>query len=44
LLIGPRIVNLGGLTRHDQLVALARTELDSRAPDEPLVAVVEIRQ
>jgi N-methylhydantoinase A/oxoprolinase/acetone carboxylase beta subunit len=44
LLIGPRIVNLGGLTRQDQLIALARTELDSRSPDEPLVAVVEVRQ
>lgn len=44
LLIGPRIVNLGGLTQQDQLMALARTELDSRSPDEPLVAVVEVRQ
>jgi hypothetical protein len=44
LLIGPRIVNLGGLTQLDQLMALARTELDSRSPDEPLVAVVEVRQ
>jgi hypothetical protein len=44
LLVGPRIVNLGGVTKQDQLVALAHTELDSRAPDEPLVAVVEIRQ
>jgi hypothetical protein len=44
LLVGPRIVNLGGLTQQDQLMALARTELDSRSPDEPLVAVVEVRQ
>jgi len=44
LLIGPRIVNLGGITKQDQLLALARTELDSRSPDEPLVAVVEVRQ
>ncbi|HEX4018380.1 MAG TPA: hydantoinase/oxoprolinase family protein [Frankiaceae bacterium] len=44
LLIGPRIINLGGLTKQDQLVALARTELDSRSPDEPLIAVIEVRQ
>ncbi len=44
LLIGPRIVNLAGVTAQDQLMALARTELDARAPDEPLVSVTEVRE
>ncbi|HEX3816601.1 MAG TPA: hydantoinase/oxoprolinase family protein, partial [Mycobacteriales bacterium] len=44
LLIGPRIVNLAGITAQDQLIALARTELESRAPDEPLISVTEVRQ
>jgi hypothetical protein len=44
LLVGPRIVNLAGITAQDQLIALARTELESRAPDEPLISVTEVRQ
>jgi N-methylhydantoinase A/oxoprolinase/acetone carboxylase beta subunit len=44
LLVGPRIINLAGVTAQDQLMALARSELDSRSPDEPLVSVVEVRR
>lgn len=44
LLVGPRIVNLAGVTAPDQLMALARAELDARPPDEPLVSIAEVRR
>ncbi|HEY3501149.1 MAG TPA: hydantoinase/oxoprolinase family protein [Actinocatenispora sp.] len=44
LLVGPRIVDLAGVTTQDQLMALARAELDGRTPDEPLVSITEVRR
>jgi N-methylhydantoinase A/oxoprolinase/acetone carboxylase beta subunit len=44
LLVGPRIVDLAGVTTAEQLMALARAELDGRTPDEPLVSITEVRR
>ncbi|GAA3514625.1 hydantoinase/oxoprolinase family protein [Actinocatenispora rupis] len=44
LLVGPRIVDLAGVTTQDQLMALARAELDGRTADEPLVSITEVRR
>ncbi|MCA1222431.1 hydantoinase/oxoprolinase family protein [Streptomyces sp. 8L] len=43
LLIGSRIADLSGVLDPGSLLALARSELGSRAADEPVVAVVEAR-
>ncbi|NGO67787.1 hydantoinase/oxoprolinase family protein [Streptomyces boncukensis] len=43
LLIGARIADLSGVLDTEPLLALARSELRSRAADEPVVAVVEAR-
>ncbi|MFE9610740.1 hydantoinase/oxoprolinase family protein [Streptomyces sp. NPDC006012] len=43
LLVGGRIADLSGVLEPDALLALARSELRSRAADEPVVAVVESR-
>ena len=43
LLLGSRIADLSGVLDPDPLLALARSELRSRATDEPVVAVVEVR-
>ncbi|MFF7192994.1 hydantoinase/oxoprolinase family protein [Streptomyces sp. NPDC008079] len=43
LLIGSRISDLSGVVEPQSLLALARSELSSRAADEPVVAVVEAR-
>ncbi|BCJ33992.1 ATP-utilizing protein [Actinocatenispora thailandica] len=44
LLVGPRIVDLAGVTTRGQVLALARAELDGRTPDEPLVSITEVRR
>lgn len=43
LLVGGRIADLSGVLEPDALLALARSELRTRAADEPVVAVVEAR-
>ncbi|AOS63749.1 hydantoinase/oxoprolinase family protein [Actinoalloteichus hymeniacidonis] len=43
MLLGPRVVDLHGVSDLEQLLALADTELRTRADDEPVVAVVESR-
>ncbi|MFI6348691.1 hydantoinase/oxoprolinase family protein [Streptomyces sp. NPDC050560] len=43
LLFGSRIADLSGVLDEAPLLALARSELRSRSPKEPLVAVVEAR-
>ncbi|MGW3836096.1 hydantoinase/oxoprolinase family protein [Streptomyces microflavus] len=43
LLLGTRIADLSGVLEAGPLLALARSELRSRAADEPVVAVVEVR-
>ncbi|MEW2521062.1 hydantoinase/oxoprolinase family protein [Actinacidiphila alni] len=43
LLIGSRIADLSGVLDPQPLLALARNELRSRAAEEPVVAVVEVR-
>lgn len=43
LLLGSRIADLSGVLDEAPLLALARSELRSRAADEPVVAVVEAR-
>lgn len=43
LLIGSRIADLSGVLDPQPLLALARSELRTRAADEPVVAVVEAR-
>ncbi|WP_406145253.1 hydantoinase/oxoprolinase family protein [Streptomyces sp. NBC_01012] len=43
LLIGSRIADLSGVLDPQPLLALARSELTSRAADEPVVAVLEVR-
>lgn len=43
LLIGSRIADLSGVLDPQPLLALARSELGTRAADEPVVAVVEAR-
>ncbi len=43
LLVGPKIADLSGVLDRDQLVALIGAELESRTPDEPLVAILEDR-
>ncbi|WP_326809279.1 hydantoinase/oxoprolinase family protein [Streptomyces sp. NBC_01775] len=43
LLVGSRIADLSGVLDPQLLLALARTELDGRPADEPVVAVVEER-
>ncbi|MYW62604.1 hydantoinase/oxoprolinase family protein [Streptomyces sp. SID8379] len=43
LLLGSRIADLSGVLEAEPLLALARSELRSRAADEPVVAVVEVR-
>ncbi|MFI8306132.1 hydantoinase/oxoprolinase family protein [Streptomyces sp. NPDC085927] len=43
LLLGSRIADLSGVLEAGPLLALARSELRSRAADEPVVAVVEVR-
>jgi N-methylhydantoinase A/oxoprolinase/acetone carboxylase beta subunit len=44
LLIGPKIADLSGVLDRDQLVALIGAELKARAPDEPVVAILEDRK
>ena len=43
LLIGSRIADLSGVLDPQSLLALARSELRSRAAEEPVIAVVEAR-
>ncbi|MEE1841602.1 MULTISPECIES: hydantoinase/oxoprolinase family protein [unclassified Streptomyces] len=43
LLIGSRIADLSGILDPQPLLALARSELGTRAADEPVIAVVEAR-
>ncbi|GAA3800509.1 hydantoinase/oxoprolinase family protein [Amycolatopsis tucumanensis] len=43
LLVGPKIADLSGVLDRDQLVALIGAELKTRAPEEPVVAVVADR-
>ncbi|MDA3642434.1 hydantoinase/oxoprolinase family protein [Saccharopolyspora indica] len=43
LLLGSRIADLSGVLEAGPLLALARSELRSRAADEPVVAVLEAR-
>ncbi|GAA2069906.1 hydantoinase/oxoprolinase family protein [Streptomyces albiaxialis] len=43
LLLGSRIADLSGVLDAEPLLALARSELRSRAGDEPVVAVLEAR-
>nr|WP_107911398.1 hydantoinase/oxoprolinase family protein [Streptomyces chartreusis] len=43
LLLGSRIADLSGVLDPQPLLALARSELRSRAADEPVVAVLEVR-
>ncbi|MGW6057323.1 hydantoinase/oxoprolinase family protein [Streptomyces sp. NPDC055189] len=43
LLLGSRIADLSGVLDPGSLLALARSELDSRAGDEPVIAVLEVR-
>ncbi|GAA1134299.1 MULTISPECIES: hydantoinase/oxoprolinase family protein [Streptomyces violaceusniger group] len=43
LLVGGRIADLSGVLEPEALLALARSELRTRAADEPVVAVVESR-
>ncbi|MFJ8788585.1 hydantoinase/oxoprolinase family protein [Streptomyces sp. NPDC102462] len=43
LLLGSRIADLSGVLDPQPLLALARSELRSRAADEPVVAVLEAR-
>ncbi|SFY20976.1 hydantoinase/oxoprolinase family protein [Streptomyces atratus] len=43
LLIGSRIADLSGVLDPQPLLALARSELGTRAADEPVIAVVEVR-
>ncbi|WP_026361252.1 hydantoinase/oxoprolinase family protein [Amycolatopsis nigrescens] len=44
LLAGPKIADLSGVLDRDQLVALLDVELKTRAPDEPVVAIMEDRR
>ncbi|XVV38845.1 hydantoinase/oxoprolinase family protein [Streptomyces sp. CA-100214] len=44
LLVGSRIADLSGVLDPAPLLALARSELRSRAADEPVVAVLEVRE
>ncbi|MBM7440679.1 hydantoinase/oxoprolinase family protein [Streptomyces sp. HB132] len=43
LLLGSRIADLSGVLDPQPLLALARSELNSRGADEPVVAVLEVR-
>ncbi|MEV8319909.1 hydantoinase/oxoprolinase family protein [Streptomyces sp. NPDC059900] len=43
LLLGSRIADLSGVLDPGPLLALARSELDARAADEPVIAVIEVR-
>ncbi|APU15419.1 MULTISPECIES: hydantoinase/oxoprolinase family protein [Actinoalloteichus] len=43
LLLGSRIADLSGVLDAESLLALARSELRSRAADEPVIAVLEAR-
>ncbi|MEU6762619.1 hydantoinase/oxoprolinase family protein [Streptomyces sp. NPDC046853] len=43
LLLGSRIADLSGVLDPGPLLALARSELDSRAADETVIAVLEVR-
>ncbi|MEU5951098.1 hydantoinase/oxoprolinase family protein [Streptomyces sp. NPDC047525] len=43
LLLGSRIADLSGVLAPGPLLALARSELDSRTADEPVIAVLEVR-
>ncbi|RBM17191.1 hydantoinase [Prauserella sp. PE36] len=43
LLLGSRIADLSGVLEAEPLLALARSELRSRAADEPVIAVLEAR-
>lgn len=43
LLLGSRIADLSGVLDPGPLLALARSELQSRAADEPVIAVLEVR-
>jgi N-methylhydantoinase A/oxoprolinase/acetone carboxylase beta subunit len=44
LLAGPKIADLSGVLDRDQLVALIGAELKTRAPEEPVVAILEDRR
>ncbi|GGX69557.1 ATP-utilizing protein [Streptomyces minutiscleroticus] len=44
LLLGSRIADLSGVLDPRPLLALARSELRARAADEPVVAVLEVRE
>ncbi|MFE6164192.1 hydantoinase/oxoprolinase family protein [Streptomyces sp. NPDC056486] len=43
LLLGSRIADLSGVLDPEPLLALARSELESRTADEPVIAVLEVR-
>ncbi|MFB6551131.1 hydantoinase/oxoprolinase family protein [Streptomyces sp. NPDC056405] len=43
LLVGSRIADLSGVLDPQAVLALARSEISTRAGDEPLVAVLEVR-
>jgi N-methylhydantoinase A/oxoprolinase/acetone carboxylase beta subunit len=43
LLVGPRMSDLSGVLDQSSLVALARTDIEGRDRDEPVVAVLEER-
>lgn len=43
LLLGSRIADLSGVLDPEPLLALARSELDSRTADETVVAILEVR-
>ncbi|WP_130799167.1 hydantoinase/oxoprolinase family protein [Streptomyces otsuchiensis] len=43
LLFGARIADFSGVLEAEPLLALARSELRTRTPDEPVVAVLEVR-
>ena len=43
LLVGSRIADLTGVLDPQPLLALARTELEGRPSEEPVVAIVEER-
>jgi N-methylhydantoinase A/oxoprolinase/acetone carboxylase beta subunit len=44
LLVGGRIVNLTGMTRVDQVVAVAESDLTNRPDDEPVVILAEVNR
>ncbi|MEO8074433.1 MAG: hydantoinase/oxoprolinase family protein, partial [Acidobacteriota bacterium] len=43
ILVGARIINLSGLAELEQVVALAKTEIENMPPDEKLIIVAAVR-